>query len=101
MLMKHCRQIQKQLVKKEKQQITNNHKAFCRLMLHGRVRKALKYINANEKHADGVHKISEEVVHALKLKHPAPGPKDSSVLLDITSEIPDPVLFEGIDGSRI
>ena len=34
-LLKHCSQIQKQLVKKHNEQIVNNHKAFCRLMLQG------------------------------------------------------------------
>ena len=96
-LMKHCRQIQEQLKKKHSEQAINNHKAFCRLMLQGKVRKALKYINDSEKLAGGVHNLSKEVIEQLKLKHPASGPKDPSALLNITSELPDPVLFEGID----
>ena len=100
-LMKHCRQIQKQLEKKHKEEAVNNHKAFCRLMLQGRVRKALKYINDSEKLAGGVHNLSKEVIEELKLKNPEPGSKDSSVLPNITSELPDPVIFEGIDASCI
>ena len=61
-LMKHCRQIQKQLEKKHKEEAVNNHKAFCRLMLQGRVRKALKYINDSEKLAGGVHNLSVKEV---------------------------------------
>ena len=100
-LMKHCRQIQKQLEKKNNEQVINNQKAFCRLMLQGRVRKALKHINDSERLAGGVHNLSKEVIEQLKLKHPFPGSKDPLVLPDITSDLPDPVLFEGIDAISI
>ena len=100
-LMQHCRQIQKQLEKKSKEDAVNNTKAFCRLMLQGRVRKALKYINDSEPQAGGVHKLSKEVIEELKKKHPKPGAVDSSALLKITSELPDPATFEGIDGCCI
>ena len=100
-LMKHCQQIQIQLEKKHKEQAVNHQKAFCRLMLQGRVRKALKYINDSEQLASGVHDISKEVMKELKLKHPKPGEIDPSVLPDITSDLPDPVVFEGIDANSV
>ena len=100
-LIKHCRQIQTQLEKKNNVQVVNNQKAFCRLMLQGRVRKALKHINHSERLAGGVHNLSKEVIDQLKIKHPLPGSKDPSVLPDITSDLPDPVLFEGIDAISI
>ena len=37
----------------------------------------------------------------LKLKHPKPGEIDPSVLPDITSDLPDPVVFEGIDANSV
>ncbi len=98
---KQCRQIQQHLAKKQKDQVTNNQKAFCRLMLQGRVRKALKYINDSEPLTGGIHNLTKEVMQELKLKHPEPGLKDPSVLLDINNELPDPVIFEGIDASFI
>ena len=67
-------------------------------MLQGRVRKALKYVNDEENLAGGVHKLSDEVVEELKKKHPSACPEEPSVMLDITSENPDSVLFEGLDG---
>ena len=45
--------------------------------------------------------MSKEVIEELKLKHPEPGSKDPSVLPNITSELPDPVIFEGKDASCI
>ena len=48
-----------------------------------------------------MHNLSKEVIEQLKLKHPFPGSKDPSVLPDITSDLPDPVLFEGIDAISI
>merc|ERR1712159_192675 len=79
-LMRHCRQIQRQLDKNRKERSENHHKAFCRLMLQGRVRKALKYINDSEKLAGGVHNLSQEVISELKLKHPDPGSLDPTAL---------------------
>ena len=70
-------------------------------MLQGRVRKAHKYINDSESLAGGVHNLTKEVIEQLRLKHPHPGSQDPSVLPDITSELPDPVLFEGIDALSI
>ena len=48
-----------------------------------------------------MHNLTKEVVEQLRLKHPLPGSQDPSVLPDITSELPDPVLFEGIDALSI
>ena len=67
-LMKHCRQIQKKLNKKQREQTVNNQKAFCRLMLQGRVRKALNNINHREKLGGGVHSLSTSLINELKLK---------------------------------
>ena len=48
-----------------------------------------------------MHNLTKEVIEQLRLKHPHPGSQDPSVLPDITSELPDSVLFEGIDALSI
>lgn len=100
-ILKQCCQIQKQLKVRHKEQSVNYTKAFCRLMLQGRVRKALKYVNNDEQLAGGVHQLSEEVITELKKKHPEPGTENPLAFLDIKSEPTDPVIFENLDATMI
>ena len=58
-------------------------------------------INNSGKPAGAVHNLCNEVIKELKLKHPEPGSKNPSVLLNITSDLPDLVIFQGADASCI
>jgi len=65
-LISECEAIQtrRKIIQNKKQ---SDQKAFCRLMLQGQVKKALKYAdNAN----DGKHDIITDIKKKLKDKHP-------------------------------
>ena len=100
-IMKQCRQIQAHLDKKQKVRVMNHKKDFCRLMLQGRVQKALKYINDEEKLSSGVHNLTQAVIDELKKKHPEASPEHPEVMLEVKSELPDQVIYESIDADLI
>ena len=61
--------IQKRITTSLKHKIESNRKAFCRLMLDGKVKRALGFIN-NNNDIKGVHTPSNEIQQILKSKHP-------------------------------
>ena len=101
LIMKQCRQIQAHLNKKQGDTAVNHKKAFCRLMLQGRVQKALKYINEEDQLSSGVHNLTQAVIDELKKKHPEASPEYPEVMLDVKSELPDHVIYESIDADLI
>ena len=56
-ILDECRAIQKRIVANKKHSALSNRKAFCRLMLAGKLKQALKFIN-NENDINGVHTIN-------------------------------------------
>ena len=101
LIMKQCRQIQVHLEKKQRDKVTNHKKAFCRLMLQGRVQKALKYVNDEDKLSSGVHNLNQAVIDELRKKHPGASPEHPEAMLEIKSELPDHVIYESIDADLI
>ena len=101
MLLKHSQDIQKQLKIIEFKAKQNKSKAFCRLMLAGNIKKAMKFIN-NEDPTAGVHRVTDEIETILKTKHPSPGNVVPEALLDGEDVvIPDSVIFEAIGADEI
>ena len=94
-LMAECREIQKRLVNQKKQKQDSKRKTFCKLMLLGKVKQALSFIN-NDNDVRGVHSPTEEIMQILKEKHPEAQPTSPDVLLPITSPAPQAVVFENI-----
>ena len=94
-LMVKCCEIQRRLTTQKKQKQESNRKAFCRLMLIGKVKQALGYIN-NDSDVQGVHLPTDEIMQILKEKHPNAESASPEVLLPITSPAPQSVAFENI-----
>ena len=92
-LMDECRQIQKRLQAAKARKQESNEKAFCRLMLLGKVRQACKFIDDSSSIV-GVHKVSEQIRDTLAAKHPSAESACPSVLLPITNEPPNNVIYE-------
>ncbi len=99
-LLAENRVIQQRLQKKTKKMQESKQKAFCRLMLLGKVSKAMNFIN-NDDVTLGVHLINNEVKQILQEKHPVGRPVDQDYLLPDNGETPQPVIFEEIDGDSV
>ena len=99
-LMDECQEIQKRLVKSRRQELESKEKAFCRLMLLGKVRQASKYIN-NDDCIKGVHKLSNDIKSALSLKHPKAEETHPDVMMPTTRPVPNPVMYEQITADVI
>ena len=99
-LLSEAREIQKRLSKGIVKRKETREKAFCRLMLLGKVGQAMKFIN-NEDVTLGVHHLSDQVVDILEKKHPEPELVDSTVMLPPQRNDPEPVIFEIIDGENV
>jgi len=56
-------------------------KAFCRLMLQGQVKKALRLVN-NANDIDGKHDITTDIKKKLREKHPKPTELKQSAITD-------------------
>lgn len=100
-LVSQCSEIQRRMKKSFKKSKDENRKAFCRLMFEGKVTKALRFINNDEDAAIGAMQCSPEVLRTLKEKHPDGKQADPEVLLPVSAEPPDPVIFEAIDSDAI
>jgi len=101
LLLKQCNELQKKLKKKVVKEAEGKRKAFCRLMLQGKISKALKYVDNSADATLGVHAINEEIINTLQEKHPDPGPIVEEAMLQYTTEIPDEVIYEPIDADLI
>ena len=94
------REIQKRLCKYHDKKRESKEKAFCRLMLQGKVSQAMKFIN-NEDETRGVHNLTDEIKQLLEEKHPKAGPKHDEVLIPPVADTPESVIFESIDGTAV
>ena len=98
-LLSECGEIQKRL-KKSKRKEADASKGFVRLMMEGKVRQALKLVNADTDIC-GVHEMNDDVRGVLQEKHPAPeDPREEA--LD-NSDIPrvESVIFEDINADLV
>ena len=100
-LVSQGKEIQDRLVKTFKKNSADNRKAFCRLMFEGKVSKALRFIDNDEDATTGALPCSPEVLESLKEKHPDSRGADPEVLIPVSADPPDPVIFEGIDSDAI
>ena len=66
-LLRKGRVIQKKLLSSLQTESNNNDKMFCRLMLHGKVSAALRWIGDRK---TSVHKCTTEIIEKLKSLHP-------------------------------
>ena len=98
-IISECEEVQKRMNTKAKRD-ESNLKGFTRLMLEGKVRQALKLVDANSDIA-GVHSMSEEIREKLQDKHPARRQPDPSVLEETIPQRVESVIFEGIDAAMI
>ncbi len=67
-LMEECRSIQKAFKQQQKTGIESKSKAFCRLMLLGKVKQATKFIDTSDD-TKGVHRLSFQIKQLLEEKH--------------------------------
>ena len=95
LLMNEVRVIQKRLKTDHKVKKESNAKAFCRLMMVGKVGQALKFID-NNSNIKGVHMLTRNVKATLATKHPKGIPAPVDVKLDIKAQAAEPVVFESI-----
>ena len=64
-LMAECNEIQRRLTIQKRETQESNRKAFCRLMLVGKVKQALSFIN-NDTDVRGVHSPTDEIMQILQ-----------------------------------
>ena len=69
-------------------------------MLLGKVSQAMKFIN-NDDTTAGVHPITDDIKALLQEKHPVGQPADLQILLPDTETVPQPVIYEEIDGEAV
>ena len=92
--------IQKRITTSLKHKIESNRKAFCRLMLDGKVKRALGFIN-NNNDIKGVHTPSNEIQQILKSKHPKAEASFPDALLPNSDTTVQTVVFENISDEII
>ena len=99
-ILSESREIQKRLKRSHEKKRESKEKAFCRLMLQGKVSQAMKFINS-EDDTRGVHTLTDEIKQLLEEKHPKAGPKYEEVLIPPAADPPEVVIFEGINGMSV
>ena len=92
--------IQKNLLQLNESKRPSELKAFTRLMLQGKLKKALKFVDEDDSIV-GVHEPTSEIIAELERKHPKQGPVDESVILPEQNILVQPVIFERINADAI
>ena len=95
-LVEEGRAIQKNLSRLQESKSSSDLKAFTRLMLQGKLKSALKFVDEDDSIV-GVHELTPEVITELQRKHPKQEPIDESFILPENNIIVQPVIFEKID----
>ena len=95
-LLREGKTIQSRLLKSKPNQ--SSLKVFSRLMLKGQVSAALKWIRRNP---STVIPVNEDVLEQLNAKHPEAQPQDADCTLEGPIMVPDPILFNVIDGDMV
>ena len=94
-LISECEAIQQRLKRSVKTKKQWDQKAFCRLMLQGQVKKALKIVN-HASDINGKHDITTDIKKKLKEKHPKAAELKQSAIIDKHETITERVIFENI-----
>ena len=92
--------IQARMVKSKARKAESRQKAFCRLMLAGKVGQACKFVN-NSDSINGVHNITTNIKQALLEKHPKAEKLHNEGLLPITRPMPNQVIYEQLTAEVI
>ena len=92
-LISECEAIQKRLKRSVKTKKESDLKAFCRLMLQGQVKQALKIVD-HASDIDGKHDITTDIKKKLKEKHPNAAELKQSAIIDKPET--ETVIFENI-----
>ena len=98
--MDECREIQARMKKTLEGKQESKEKAFCRLMLLGKVGEAMRFINSEDATL-GVHDISDEVKDILLQKHPIAKQADEDIIPPNEWTEPQQVIYEEIDGESV
>ena len=98
-IVSECEEIQRRMKKSKRKEDTVN-RGFTRLMLTGKVKQALKLVDA-ESDITGVHSMDDHIRRTLQEKHP-PGEQPQQDVLD-RGDIPlvEEVIFESIDSTSV
>ena len=101
-IVSECEEIQKRLQAGSSKQKKEESamRGFSRLMMLGKVRQALKLIDADSE-VTGVHEMSDEIRAVLQEKHPEAEPAQQHVLDEREIPAVEPVIFEEIDASMV
>ena len=99
-LLLEAEEIQRRMLKSKKRKKEGLVRGFTRLMFDGKVRQALKLIDADNE-VTGVHEMSNHVLNTLQEKHPEAVEPDASVWM--AGDVPQVqnVIFEAIDGEAV
>ena len=94
------REIQRLLKESQDKKQESKLKAFCRLMLVGKMSQAAKFVDSNND-TRGVHSLSDQIKQLLEEKHPKEKEAEIDILLPQAAADPEPVIYEEIDGTAV
>ena len=99
-LVSECKEIQKRLINGKHMKDKSNIKGFTNLMLQGKVKQAVKLINADSD-VTGIHELTHGVRQALEEKHPDAEDIDESLIVEGDIVRVEEVIFEEINQEMI
>ena len=99
-IMSECEEIQRRLQSSKKKKEETALRGFTRLMLIGKVRQALKLVDADSE-VTGVHVMCEEIRRTLQDKHPNAEPAQEHVLDERVVPDVEGVVFEAITSKMV
>ena len=94
------REIQRKLKISQDRKQESKFKSFCRLMVAGKISQAAKFIDSDND-TRGVHPLSPVIKTLLEEKHPKEKEVCNDVLLPLSANDPEPVIYEEIDGTAV
>ena len=94
------REIQKKLKRTQDKKKESREKAFCRLMLLGKVSQSMKFVNS-EDDTKGVHQLTDKIKKLLEEKHPRAREASRDILIPPSANDPEPVIYERIDSTAV
>ena len=99
-LLNEAKEIQKRLLSTRKRQTESTLRGFARLMAEGKVKQALKLIDADNE-ITGVHSLSNHVRDVLHDKHPRGEDMHPDAAIQGDAPVVQPVIFEEINAQSI
>jgi len=99
-LISECEAIQERLQTSFKTKKRSDQKAFCRLMVQGQVKKALRFVD-HASDIDRKHDLTTDIKKKLKEKHPKAAELKQSAIIDKPETKTDRVIFENITQDEI